>query len=230
MEEIKSATKAIKYILKNDGVFIIQFLYLKNIIEKKYFDQFYHEHLNYYNLKPLNNFLNSYNLQIFDVEKSQIHGGSIIAYVCHSGLRKRSKRFLDYLELEDKENANKLFFYSKFSHQIYELKSRFNKKMDYFKKRNFNIYGIGAPAKSSTLISYFGISKKDIKFTLENNPLKFNRYLPISHIKILSEKKFRKNIDYNKDVFLIFSWNFKKNIISKYKKKFKKNFRYFLPY
>ena len=230
LEELISATKAIKYILKNDGVFIIQFLYLKNIIKRNHFDQFYHEHLNYYNLEPLERFLNSYDLEIYDAEKSSIHGGSIIAYVCHKGLRKKTKKLLNLLNLENQKKINNIKFYLDFKNKIMKLKLKFKRKIDFFKKRNFNIYGIGAPAKSSTLIHYFGINNNDIKFTTENNHLKINKYLPGSHIKILDEKKLSKKISFTKDIFLIFSWNFKNNIIKKYKKKFGNSFRYFLPY
>jgi 2-polyprenyl-3-methyl-5-hydroxy-6-metoxy-1,4-benzoquinol methylase len=229
LEEIKSVTKGIKYILKNDGVFIIQFLYLKTIIEKNHFDQFYHEHLNYYNLETLERFLNSYDLEIYDAEYSNIHGGTIIAYVCHKGLRKKTKKFLNLLKLERLKKVNKLEFYLDFANKTNKLKLKFKRKLDFLKKRNVNIYGIGAPAKSTTLINYFGINNKDIKFTTENNHLKIGKYLPYSHIKIIDEKLIKK-ISFNKDIFLIFSWNFKKNIIKKYKKKFGNSFRYFLPY
>lgn len=229
MEELVSATKGIKYILKNDGVFIIQFLYLKNIIKKNHFDQFYHEHLNYFNLEPLERFLNSHDLQIYDAEESSIHGGSIIAYVCHKGLKKKTKKLLNLLKLENSEKINKLKFYLDYKNKIEKIKLKFKKKLDFLKKRGLNIYGIGAPAKSTTLINYFGINNNDIKFTTENNHLKIGRYLPASHIKILDEKLIKK-ISFNKDIFLIFSWNFKKNIIKKYKKKFGNSFRYFLPY
>ena len=230
LEEIVSATKAIKYILKNDGVFVIQFLYLKNIVEKKHFDQIYHEHLNYYNVAPLERFLNSYDLEIFDAEHSSIHGGSIIAYVCHKGLRKKKKRFLNLLELENSKKINKLKFYLKFQKKILEMKLKFKKKIEFLKTRNYNIYGIGAPAKSSTLLNFFKVNNKDVKCTFENNQLKINKYLPGSHIKILDEKKLRNNISFNKNIFLILTWNYKDSIIKKYKKKLGNNFRYFLPY
>ena len=116
-----------------------------------------------------------------------------------------------------------------YKNKIEKIKLKFKKKLDFLKKRGLNIYGIGAPAKSTTLINYFGINNNDIKFTTENNHLKIGRYLPASHIKILDEKLIKK-ISFNKDIFLIFSWNFKKNIIKKYKKKFGNSFRYFLPY
>jgi SAM-dependent methyltransferase len=48
LEELHSATRGIKVALKDDGVFVIQFLYMKSIVDNLAFDQIYHEHLLYY--------------------------------------------------------------------------------------------------------------------------------------------------------------------------------------
>ena len=85
LEEINSAFKGIKFLLKENGVLVIEFLYLKTIVDKYYFDQIYHEHLFYYNIETLNNFLNKYKLEIFDYDYATIHGGQIVAYICHKG-------------------------------------------------------------------------------------------------------------------------------------------------
>ena len=69
------------------------------------------------------------------------------------------------------KKINKVEFYLNYKEKIEKLKLKFKKKLDFLKKRNFNIYGIGAPAKSTPLINYFGINNIDIKFTFENNNL-----------------------------------------------------------
>jgi SAM-dependent methyltransferase len=51
LEELHSVTDAIKVGLKDNGVFVVQFLYMKSIMENNAFDQIYHEHLLYYSLK-----------------------------------------------------------------------------------------------------------------------------------------------------------------------------------
>ena len=53
LEELHSFTRGVKHLIKKDGVFIVQFLYMKKIVENTAFDQIYHEHLLYYNLKTL---------------------------------------------------------------------------------------------------------------------------------------------------------------------------------
>ena len=58
VEELLSITKGIKILLKTKGILVIQFIYLNELIAKKHFDQIYHEHLYYYNLKSLQFLLN----------------------------------------------------------------------------------------------------------------------------------------------------------------------------
>ena len=58
LEELHSVTKGVKNALDQNGVFVVQFIYLKKMIENFAFDQIYHEHLLYYNLRSLNFLLN----------------------------------------------------------------------------------------------------------------------------------------------------------------------------
>jgi 2-polyprenyl-3-methyl-5-hydroxy-6-metoxy-1,4-benzoquinol methylase len=44
LEELHSFTRGVKYLLANDGVFIVQFLYMKSIVNNLAFDQIYQEH------------------------------------------------------------------------------------------------------------------------------------------------------------------------------------------
>ena len=53
LEELHSVTEGIREALRDDGVFVVQFLYMKRIVENLAFDQIYHEHLLYYNLETI---------------------------------------------------------------------------------------------------------------------------------------------------------------------------------
>jgi hypothetical protein len=190
LQDLKSVTKGIKHLLASDGIFIIEFLYMKNIVQKNFFDQIYHEHLNYYNLQPLESFLYSYDLEIFDAKSSPIHGGSIIVYVAHKGIRKKTKRYLSLLKAERVSKVNNLDFYSNFQSNVDKNKIMFKKKISLLRNMGFNIYGIGAPAKAAVLLNYFNISNKELpNGTFENNHLKFNKFIPGTNIKIIDEKK-----------------------------------------
>ncbi|PIS03458.1 MAG: methyltransferase, partial [Chlamydiae bacterium CG10_big_fil_rev_8_21_14_0_10_42_34] len=47
LEELHSVTDGIQFLLDENGVFVVQFLYMKSIMENTAFDQIYHEHLLY---------------------------------------------------------------------------------------------------------------------------------------------------------------------------------------
>jgi 2-polyprenyl-3-methyl-5-hydroxy-6-metoxy-1,4-benzoquinol methylase len=87
LEELHSVCEGIKMGLKQDGVFVVQFLYVKCIKENLAFDQIYHEHLLYYSLETIEVLLNRHGLTMFDAYLAPIHGGSIIGFVTHQGER-----------------------------------------------------------------------------------------------------------------------------------------------
>ena len=71
LEELHSVTDGIRHSLREDGVFVVQFLYMKRIVENLAFDQIYHEHLLYYNLRPLERLLGRHGLALFDAYLAQ---------------------------------------------------------------------------------------------------------------------------------------------------------------
>ena len=66
LEELHSVTEGIRKSLEPDGIFVVQFLYMKKIVENLAFDQIYHEHLLYYNLKNIEVLLNRHGLEMLD--------------------------------------------------------------------------------------------------------------------------------------------------------------------
>jgi SAM-dependent methyltransferase len=53
LEELHSVADGIRHCLADDGVFVVQFLYMRQILQNLAFDQIYHEHLLYYNLATI---------------------------------------------------------------------------------------------------------------------------------------------------------------------------------
>ena len=93
LEELHSVTEGIREALTEDGVFVVQFLYMKRIVDNLAFDQIYHEHLLYYNLNTIEVLLNRHGLSMFDAYLSPIHGGSIIGFVTHKGKKNTRNTF-----------------------------------------------------------------------------------------------------------------------------------------
>lgn len=231
LEDLVSFTKGVKHLLKTKGTFIIQFLYLKDILEKNRFDQIYHEHLIYYTLRSLSLFLERYDLEIFDSEHTNVHGGSVITYVGHKGINKQTVRHIKNLASEKKFFQKKYFYLiNNFQSKINKITQDFQKKIKRCIEKKYNIIGIGAAAKTSVILNFANLNDSHIKQVLETNNYKINKFIPGTGIKVTDEKKINDKIFKKKKViFLIFIWNFKKNIVQKLKKRFPKT-SYFFPY
>jgi hypothetical protein len=176
LEELHSVSRAIKISLDSTGVFVVQFLYMKNIVENCAFDQIYHEHLLYYTLKTLKQLLDLHDLEVFDCYHSPIHGGSLIVYAGHPGVHAVTGAVARCLQEEINSEANSILWYKKFSEKIAEIKIRSKMQFDHWRRADKLIYGLGAPVKGNTLLNYFEINSKDIRYLVEKNPLRAGLY------------------------------------------------------
>lgn len=224
LEELHSVLKAVKYILNNDGVLIIQFMYLGSIIDQGTFDSIYHEHLLLYTVNSLSKLLEQYNMEIFDCYHADIHSGSIISKVClkDSINNKKTSRYKKAYKKDLSYNLLKLKKFAKNSKKkSNSLKSLILKLC----KKNI-IYCYGAPAKGNTLINYMNLNETHIKKVVEVNPLKIGRYTPKSNIQIIKE-----NLNDLPDYYLLLSHNFAREILKKNKDLiFKKKVKFILPF
>ncbi len=76
------------------------------------------------------------------------------------------------------------------------------------------VIGYGASTKGNVILQYCNLSSKNIKFIVDVNKDKNNKYTPGSLINIVSEKKIKK---YQPDYMLVLPWHFKNFILQKEK-------------
>lgn len=210
LEELHSVTEGIREALKEDGVFVVQFLYMKRIVENLAFDQIYHEHLLYYNLKTVENLLNRHGLALFDAYLSPIHGGSMIGFVTHKGKKEVSQRLQNLYQAEIEDKANEFETYLQFAEQIKQMKQENLIYLEQAKQARKTIWGFGAPVKGNTLLNYFGIGKQYLDCLVEKNELRRGLYSPGMHLPIVIEKELTEL----PDIYYVLAWNFKKEILA----------------
>lgn len=209
LEELHSVTDGIRDALRDDGVFVVQFLYMKRIVENLAFDQIYHEHLLYYNLKTIAVLLERHGLAMFDAYLSPIHGGSIVGFVCHTGGRQPSARLLVLLRQEAEAGSNEFSTYRRFAQRIERMKEDNLAYLVEKKREGKRIYGMGAPVKGNTLLNYFGAGIQYFDCLVEKNELRRGLYSPGMHIPIVIEKELTEL----PDIYYVLAWNFKKEIL-----------------
>ena len=83
------------------------------------------------------------------------------------------------------------------------------------KSKGNTIYGISAPSRSSTLISYTGIDHKIMNCILEiKGSHKIGKYMPGTLIPVLDEKKLYED---QPEYVLILAWHIADNLIKNIK-------------
>lgn len=223
LEELHSVTAAIQKYLKPDGVFVVQFLYMKAIMDNRAFDQIYHEHLLYYTLKTIETLLARHGLALFDAEFSSIHGGTIIGYVGHKG-KVATERLLRMRAEEEVSGCNEIGAYRAFAKNIELLKKENIAFLTRKKEEGKRIFGMGAPVKGNTLLNYFGIGKQFLECLVEKNELRRNLFSPGMHLPIYIEREIAPP-----DVYYVLAWNFKKEILQNNQHLIAKGVEFYFP-
>jgi len=210
LEELHSVTDGVRAALRDDGVFVAQFLYMKRIVENLAFDQIYHEHLLYYNLNTIEALLNRHGLAMFDAYLLPIHGGSIIGYVTHAGKRPPTDRLVALRQAEIDERSNEFETYREFAQRIEKMKAENLAYLRRAKQQGKRIFGMGAPVKGNTMLNYFGVGTQYIDYLVEKNEMRRGLYSPGMHIPIVIEKELTEL----PDIYYVLAWNFKKEILA----------------
>ena len=206
-DQLKEMAECMFNLLSKKGTIVIEVQYLMNTLKDLTFDNIYHEHYNYWSLTSLVNFFNQFNAKIFRSEKVDTHGGSIRVYIKKDKKIKIEPSVKKMLKEEDKFGIKNFKTYQKFAEKVYKIRENVLINIKNLKKECKIVVGYGAPAKATTALNFFGISK-EIDFIVEDNKLKHNKFIPGVKIPI----KNKSNIKNKKNTLLVLAWNFYNDI------------------
>lgn len=225
LEELHSVCEAIREGLNDDGVFVVQFLYMKSIMENLAFDQIYHEHLLYYTLETVETLLRRHGLSMFDAYLAPIHGGSIVGYVTHAGKRPASPQLATMRNDEVGSGCNTIGAYHDFAKRIERMKQENLAYLGEARAAGKRIYGFGAPVKGNTMLNYFGVGPDVVECLVEKNELRRGLYSPGMHIPLAIESE----ITELPDIYYVLAWNFKKEILANNQALIDKGIEFYFP-
>ncbi len=209
---INDFVKGLKSVLKPKGIITMEFPHLLNLIEKNQFDTIYHEHFSYLSLMRTMDIFKTHGLQVYDVEELSTHGGSLRIYATHvENTLSATQQLATVLEKETSANLDTLQGYKGFQEKANKVKYGFLNFLLQAKAQNKKVAAYGAAAKGNTLLNYCGIKNDLIDFVVDKAPLKIGKYLPGSHIPIVTEENIK---ELKPDFVIIFSWNIKDEIIN----------------
>ena len=209
--DLNGVVRGFRLLVKDTGVIVVEAPYVRDMIEKVEFDTIYHEHLCYFSLTALDKLFSRHGLAIHDVERLDIHGGSlrIFAGVEGSG-QERSSRILNLLEEEDRDGTGCVEFYLSFAERVERLKKELVTLLRGLRSEEKTIAAYGASAKGSTLLNYFGIGSAEIDFVVDRSTVKQGWYTPGTHLPIRAPEALLKE---QPDYVLLLTWNFAEEIL-----------------
>jgi hypothetical protein len=202
-DNLKEMAECMIQLLSQKGIIIIEVQHLMKTLKDLTFDNIYHEHFNYWSLTSLINFFKQFPVKIFKVEKIPTHGGSIRIYIQKDKNIKIEKSVKELLKEEEKFGIKDFKTYQDFGKKVYKIRENVIKNLNALKIDGKTIIGYGAPAKATTALNFFGISK-EIDYIIEDNKLKHKKFVPGVKIPIYSKDKILKK----NPLILVLAWNF----------------------
>ncbi len=193
VDDIEGFARSVHTLLDADGVFIIEFPYLADMLERCYFDTIYHEHLSYLALTPLARLFAGAGLRAFRVERTGMgaSGPALRLFVCRSdGAYATHASIPAMLEDERAWGVMEPGAYEDFARRVAGVRDRIVGLIRGLKGDGGRIGAFGAPAKGNTLLNYLGLTPSDIVCAAETNPLKIGKLTPGSHIPIVDDAAF----------------------------------------
>lgn len=211
IDDLHTLLNNVKYILKKGGVFIFEAPYFLNLLNNLEYDTVYHEHLSYLSVKPLVPFFAKHGMEIFDIEESDIHGGSFRAYVAKVGMFPVNSHIKSMLAKEEQEGIYTKKRLNKFSMDVQKNRMDLLWLLHNLKHQGKSIVGVSAPAKGMTLLNYCKIGRQVLDVITEKSRLKINRYSPGQQIKVVGDEYL---LEYKPDYALLLAWNFAEEIMN----------------
>lgn len=213
IDDMDDVCRGIKALLSPSGVLHIQAIYLGSMLEQGSYDNVYHEHVSYYTLHPLVTLFRRFDLEIFDLDFSPIHGGSMLLHVGHPGAHSVRPSVDAQLSLEKAKGWTGLAAYQAFAARVQANKERLRGRILALKHEGKRVAAMTAPAKGNTLLNYCTLGPDLLDYACESAPLKIGLHTPGMHLPVVDEQMA---LEDPPDCFLLLAWNFKEEILAKH--------------
>lgn len=198
----------IERLLAPGGTVVMEFPYVRDLIEHREFDTIYHEHHCYFSVTSVKNLFARQGLDLVRVEHLPIHGGSLRATFQREG--RPAAEVDEYLRQEEANGLNDADFYADFAEGVNETRVRLVELIDQLRRDGSTVAAYGAAAKGAIMLNYCRIGAERLAYVVDRNIHKQGWLMPGVHIPIVGPDRLATDPP---DYLLILAWNFKDEIM-----------------
>ncbi|MBN1268221.1 MAG: methyltransferase domain-containing protein, partial [Kiritimatiellae bacterium] len=214
-DDMGGMADSMRRLMADDGVFVFEVSYLVDVVDKMLLGTIFHEHLCYHTVKPLEVFLRRHDMELIDVERVTIQGGSLICTAqCLGGKRKAGASVAELKAMEKERGFDKPETLKAFSARLDKVKGDVTGLLKGLKGQGKSIAGFGA-ARGGTLLIYHFELCDILEYIVDDSPDKQGLYSPGCHIPVFATSAlYERKPDY---VFVL-AWVHSKPIIRNHRK------------
>lgn len=223
-DKVKDVFAGARLLLKDDGVFVFETHWVKNLVGEGGFDQIYHEHLCYYSLHALKHLIESTGFFIKDVKLVPMQGESLRVYVGKTEGALGAVN--EFLKKEEEMGLTDVETFLGFSDKVIENAKNVKELLASLKQQGKKIVGYGAAAKGNTLLNYFQIGPDLLDYITDTTSLKWGRYSPGMHIPVVHPDELKRNTP---DYIFLLAWNYADAILEKERELREKGVKFIIP-
>src|SRR5258708_14670244 len=99
-------------------------------------------------------------MDVFDVERSEVYGGSIRVFSCRRGDHPISPRVGALLAVEEGRRLYEPDTHARFAQAVDERRDALSRQVHELRSQGKTVVGLGAPATASTICNFFRLAPR----------------------------------------------------------------------
>jgi hypothetical protein len=210
VDDVRSFVQAARDCLDDRGALMLEFPYAVDFIEHREFDTIYFEHLSYLLVAPVARLADELGMEVFDVQKQDIHGGTVRVFLGVEGRQAVRPSVNDFLRREEEGGFHDAGRYLGWRDEIDGLIADLSAQLAALKADGARLAAFAASAKGNTLLNACRLDARTIDYIVDDTPEKIGKYSPGNGIPIVDRARLEAEPP---DYLVILAWNFAQEII-----------------
>lgn len=226
IDNLADFAAGVRELLAPDGVFVFETSYLLDVLANMLIETFFHEHLSYFSVKPLQAYFRHHGMELFDLQRVPTKGGSIRGFVqLAGGSRPVKPSVAEQIALEEKAGLSKPETFRAGHQRVKEIKNALHSQLAEWKKQGKVIAGYGASVGVTTLLFQFDLGRL-LEFLVDDNPIRHGLFSPGHHLPVLpSEAIYSRKVD----AVVVLAWAYLDPIRKKHQQFMDRGGRFIVP-